>query len=335
MPRADLPTYDTIVNVREVTFSYSRGRPVLQNVSLQVGQGQFFCLLGPNGAGKSTLLKILTGRLRPQTGDTAILGQDTKANPHDVRSHVGIVTDDMAIPGDFTVTELLVFAGRSFGKAKDEALSTAREIMAQLDLLDEQSPHIRKLSSGLRRRVEIGQALVNKAPLLLLDEPTINLDLVSSQETRSLIKNIHSQGATILYTTHLLHEVEELCTHLAILDAGQIKLHSSLQDLRCQARGQSRVTVRNIQDLPHALDLLKERNMAAQVENQALVIASTQKETHNLVLDTLSAASIGITDAAFRIPTVADIYSQVLGRNTGSSTLPLEQERKAGDHVYS
>jgi len=312
MPKTDhanLPTKE-LVNVQEITFSYKR-RPVLQNVSFQVREGQFFCLMGPNGAGKSTMFKILTGRLHPQAGDITILGQDVKTSPHSVRHHIGVLIDDMAIPDDFTVTELLVFAARSFGQSRDEALSTAQEIMAQLDLLEEQSTNIRKLSSGLRRRVEIGQALVNKAPLLLLDEPTINLDPVSSQETRNLIKNIHAQGTTIFYTTHLLHEVEELCTHLAILDAGQIKLYDSLENLRYQAQGQSRIELRNSEDLPHALALLKERQIAAQIKNQVLVIPSTRKETHNLILDTLSAAHIKVTNAIFQIPTLADIYSQV------------------------
>lgn len=307
---ANLPTKE-LVNAQEITFSYKRRR-ALQNVSFQVREGQFFCLIGPNGAGKSTLFKILTGRLRPQTGNITILGQDVKTNPHSVRHHIGVLTDDMAIPDDFTVTELLVFAARSFGQSRDEALSTAQEIMAQLDLLEEQSTNICKLSSGLRRRVEIGQALVNKAPLLLLDEPTINLDPVSSQEIRNLIKNIHAQGTTILYTTHLLHEVEELCTHLAVLDAGRIKLYNSIENLRCQAQRQSRIELRSSEDLPRALALLKERQIAVQVENHVLVIPSTTNETHNLILDILSAAHIKVTNAIFHIPTLADIYAQAL-----------------------
>lgn len=224
---------NTLIKVKGLSFKYPHRRnPALKDVSFAVREGDFFCCLGPNGAGKSTIVKLLTGRLRPTPSCVWIMDNDMARSVSQIIPMLGILTDDMALPDSLTVEEVLVFTARAFGHSGKIACQLSDEVIAQVQMGEHRKVQIRHLSAGLKRRVEIGQALINRGRLIFLDEPTISLDPVASREIRQLIKQIHAQGVTIFYTTHLLHEVEELGTDVLIIDCGTVVLFDDLQELR-------------------------------------------------------------------------------------------------------
>jgi len=223
-----------IIEVVELSHYYGN-KNALDKISFSVCEGDFFCFLGPNGAGKSTTVKVLTGQLSLQQGKAIIDGQNiSNKNLRTIKYHIGVLTDNMSLPKEFTVQELLYFTGMSFDLTSDQATLKSKDILAKIQLEEHAQVRIGHLSSGLLRRLEIGQALMNSAKILFLDEPTIFLDPVSVKETLNLIKSLNDEGITIFYTTHLLKEIEHVCTYLAIVEGGKILLHDRISRLREQ-----------------------------------------------------------------------------------------------------
>ena len=192
----------------------------VNDVSLDIEQGEFFALLGPNGAGKTTLISMLAGLARPSSGRIAIMGHDVGSDYRAARARLGVVPQELVFDPFFTVREILRNQSGYFGLARND--DWIDELLHHLDLTHKAEANMRMLSGGMKRRVLVAQALVHRPPVIVLDEPTAGVDVELRQGLWHFIRALNEAGHTILLTTHYLEEAQTLCRRIAMLKAGRV-----------------------------------------------------------------------------------------------------------------
>ena len=207
----------------------------LAGVDLTVAEGEFFGLLGPNGAGKTTLISILAGLTRADRGTARILGHDVVTDFRAARRSLGVVPQELVFDPFFSVRETLEFQAGYFGLRRQGAWID--EILHHLDLTAKANANMRSLSGGMKRRVLVGQALVHKPPVIVLDEPTAGVDVELRQSLWRFIRKLNRDGHTIILTTHYLEEAEALCVRIAMLKAGRVVALDSTHNLLSRFAG--------------------------------------------------------------------------------------------------
>lgn len=222
----------TAVSFQSISKTYTTPRGdfhALQDVSLDIEEGEFFGLLGPNGAGKTTLISILAGLARASSGRVTVLGHDVRTDFAAARQRLGIVPQELVFDPFFNVRETLRIQSGYFGIRNNDAWID--ELLENLGLADKASANMRQLSGGMKRRVLVAQALVHKPPIIVLDEPTAGVDVELRQTLWHFIARLNKQGHTVLLTTHYLEEAEALCSRVAMLKRGKIVTLSRMDDL--------------------------------------------------------------------------------------------------------
>ena len=207
----------------------------LAGVDLTVGEGEFFGLLGPNGAGKTTLISIVAGLTRADRGRARVLGHDVVADYRNARRSLGVVPQELVFDPFFTVRETLEIQSGYFGVRDNGAWID--EILHHLDLTQKADANMRSLSGGMKRRVLVGQALVHKPPVIVLDEPTAGVDVELRQSLWAFIRKLNRDGHTIILTTHYLEEAEALCARIAMLKAGRVVALDTTRNLLSRFHG--------------------------------------------------------------------------------------------------
>jgi len=215
-----------LIDIQNVSRRYGSVL-ALKNVSLRVEKGSVLGLLGQNGAGKTTLLNILTGYLAPTEGRALIGGYDTLLEPAEARQHLGYLPEQPPLYDEMTVREYLRFAAELRGVEKRAIPAHVDEVMELTGLAEMHSRLVGHLSKGYRQRTGMAQALCGDPEVLVLDEPTVGLDPKQITEIRALIRTL-GKGRTIIFSSHILSEVQQLCDHVAILDHGEIKLDTQM-----------------------------------------------------------------------------------------------------------
>ena len=207
------------ISFKHLTKNYG-SLVALNDVSLDIEEGEFFGLLGPNGAGKTTLISILAGLCRQSAGSVEVMGHDVQTDFRAARRLLGIVPQELVFDPFFTVRETLQFQSGYFGiKNNGDWID---EILHHLGLADKANKNMRALSGGMKRRVLVAQALVHRPPVIVLDEPTAGVDVELRQSLWKFISRLNQEGHTIVLTTHYLEEAQELCGRIAMLKKGQI-----------------------------------------------------------------------------------------------------------------
>jgi ABC-2 type transport system ATP-binding protein len=201
----------------------------LAGIDLVVQPGEFFGLLGPNGAGKTTLISILAGLVHADSGTARVLGHDVVSDYRNARRSLGVVPQELVFDPFFTVRETLEIQAGYFGLR--DARAWIDELLHHLDLTARADFNMRALSGGMKRRVLVGQALVHKPPVIVLDEPTAGVDVELRQSLWAFIRKLNTEGHTIILTTHYLEEAEALCGRIAMLKTGRIVALDSKQNL--------------------------------------------------------------------------------------------------------
>jgi ABC-2 type transport system ATP-binding protein len=229
------------IRVENLVKEYGSQKAV-NKISLTVQPGEIVGFLGPNGAGKSTTMKIATGYLPPTDGTIEVNGFDVRTNPMDVRRSVGYLPEHNPLYLDMYVTEFLRFAGALHGLRGRELSGRITEIIERVGLGREQHKRIGQLSKGYRQRVGLAQALLHNPPVLILDEPTTGLDPNQLAEIREVIREA-GRDKTVLFSTHIMQEVEAICDRVVIINRGQIVADSPLNQLRASAAASDVVVV--------------------------------------------------------------------------------------------
>jgi ABC-2 type transport system ATP-binding protein len=205
----------------------------LKGVTMEVHAGEIFGLLGPNGAGKTTLIKILTTLLLPTSGDAWVNGYQIGRQENQVRATVGcMLMGERGLYWKLTGRENLEYFGALYHLPPNERRRRAQEIIDLLGLKDISERTVETYSSGQKMNLAFGKALINDAPLLVLDEPTNTLDVPSASELRAIVRDLNAQGKTVIYTTHIMTEAETLCDRVAIIDYGRLLALGTINELK-------------------------------------------------------------------------------------------------------
>jgi ABC-2 type transport system ATP-binding protein len=208
----------------------------LAGLDLDVAQGEIFGLVGPNGAGKTTTLRILATLLVPDAGDAEIAGSSVRRNPNDVRRVLGFMPDSFGVYDDMKVWEYLDFFARCYGIPADRRRRMIGDLLELVDLGAKRDTYVQGLSRGMQQRLCLAHALVHDPAVLLLDEPASGLDPRARVELRELLRELRALGKTIVVSSHILPELEELCTSVAIIDRGQVLAHGRVADIERRLR---------------------------------------------------------------------------------------------------
>ena len=201
----------------------------LNNLNLEVKEGEIFGLLGPNGAGKTTFLNILAGTVIKNSGSVNVWGYDLDKNPRQVRSSIGIVPQGVNLDAFFSPKNLLELQAGLYGIPKKDRITDT--ILKLVSLEKEANAYARSLSGGMKRRLLIAKAMVHRPPILVLDEPTAGVDVKLRQNLWNNVKVLNKQGVTIILTTHLMYEAEEMCNRIAILNKGNLVTLDTTENL--------------------------------------------------------------------------------------------------------
>ncbi len=203
----------------------------VDDISFEVEEGEIFGLLGPNGAGKTTTLAMISGLLKPDTGKILIDSLDLNVDYKKIKKIMGVVPQDMAFYEDLSARENLRFWGELHGLGRKTIEERIGYYLEKTGLLGRETEPLKKYSGGMKRRINLIIGLIHRPKLLLLDEPTIGIDVQTRLNIYELIKDAASRGTTVLYTTHNLQEAEELCHRIAIMDQGKILALGTLAEL--------------------------------------------------------------------------------------------------------
>ena len=213
----------SIIYIEDLYKTYRQAqKPALDGLTLQVEQGMFFGLLGPNGAGKTTTISILCGLLSFDSGKVTIHGFDVPDKMADIKPLIGIVPQDIALYPELTVKENLQFFGGMYGLTTNDLNGRIDSYLNDFGLISRSRMKTAHLSGGMKRQVNLIAALLHKPSLLFLDEPTTGVDVHSKQTIIENLKSLHRNGMTIVYTSHDMNEAELLCTHVALVNCGQV-----------------------------------------------------------------------------------------------------------------
>jgi len=219
-----------IVHASGLTKRYN-GTLAVAGVDLDVDAGEIFGLVGPNGAGKTTILRMLATLLEPSGGDAEIAGASVRGNPQGVRRVLGYMPDSFGVYDDMRVWEYLDFFGRCYGLTTPQRRRMIGDLLELVDLGAKRNAYVQSLSRGMQQRLCLAHALVHDPQVLLLDEPAYGLYPRARVELRELLRELRSLGKTILISSHILPELEELCTSVAIIDRGRVLDSGRIEDI--------------------------------------------------------------------------------------------------------
>ena len=276
----------------------------LSGVSFAVEQGEFFGLLGPNGAGKTTLISIAAGLTRADSGTTRILGHDVTRDYRAARRALGVVPQELVFDPFFSVRETLRIQSGYFGLRDND--TWIDEILHHLDLTSKADANMRSLSGGMKRRVLVGQALVHKPPVIVLDEPTAGVDVELRQNLWGFIRKLNRDGHTIILTTHYLEEAEALCGRIAMLKAGKVVALDTKHNLLSRFAG---ITVRiGAERVPAAW-----QGRVLREEGGLHLVALDHYADLEMLLQEMRTEGLAIRELALLEADLEDVFLKIMG----------------------
>lgn len=212
----------------------------VNNLNLSVRAGEFFGFLGPNGAGKSTTIKMLTGLLRPTSGEVWVSGIDVWRDPLQARAMMGVLPEYLNLYERLSGREFVTFSGHMYGVPAVDVQQRTEELLHILDLADDADKLIVDYSVGMRKKVALAAAIIHRPRVLFLDEPFEGIDPVSSRVIRDILHDLTNSGTTVFFSSHIMEVVERLSTRVGIINQGVMVAEGSLQELRQRASGDSK-----------------------------------------------------------------------------------------------
>ena len=297
------------ISVRDLNKIYGVGskneKVALNNISLQVKKGSIFGLLGPNGAGKSTFINILADLVRKTSGHIDIFGMSHHENLKDVKKLMGIVPQELNIDPFFTPYELLEIQAGLFGVPKKNRRTN--EILKLLALEDKSHAYARTLSGGMRRRLLIAKAMVHDPEILILDEPTAGVDVELRANLWTNINKLNNEGKTIIITTHYLHEAEELCNEIAIIDNGNLITKDTTSNIKSLI--DRKQIIISLDSKNFNLDPIIGLDVECEINSDYLIINYKPSEiSFNKILDALQLSSIQVKDLTINETKLEDVF---------------------------
>lgn len=289
----------------------------LNHLSLDIHEGEIFGLLGPNGSGKTTAINCLLSLLKYDKGTIEIFGQPMTPDNYQAKQQIGIVLQNVAVFDELTVYENIDYFCGLYVSDKKKRKKLVDDAVQFAGLEDYCKMRPKKLSGGLLRRLNIACGIAHKPRLIIMDEPTVAVDPQSRNKILEGIQKLNAQGSTIIYTSHYMEEIEQICTRIAIMDHGRVIASGTSEELKKMIKTGETITVeailleekhlRDIRSLPHVFDL--------HYENQILVLRCTGAQ-HNLIrlLNYLQSQDITFGIVFSELPTLNDVFLEITGK---------------------
>ena len=302
----------------------------LDGVDLQVPPGSVLGLLGPNGAGKTTTVRVLTTLLKPDAGTVLVTGLDVVRDAVALRARIGLAGQYAAVDENLTGLENLVMVGRLYGERRAAAKRRAHQLLERFDLVDAAGRPVKTYSGGMRRRLDLGAALVASPPVLFLDEPTTGLDPRSRLEVWATIEGLVAEGTTVLLTTQYLDEADRLADLIAVIDRGRVIAEGPPDELKDRVGGERlEVHLADTGAVETAVGALAPMSDEPPVADEETVRLTVRRRTGTIVeaVRRLDDAGVAVDDLGLRRPTLDDVFLSLTGHAAAADN--DEHEEKA------
>jgi ABC-2 type transport system ATP-binding protein len=304
-----------LLKVERLSKAFGAVRAV-DEVSFEVREGEIYGLLGPNGAGKTTTLSIIAGLLKADGGKVVVGGMDFGSDPDRAKQMMGVVPQEIALYEELSGRENLEFWGRIAGLSGAEARKRATELLEALSLADRAKDKIKTYSGGMKRRINLGAALLHRPRLLLLDEPTVGIDPQARMNILQFVQDLCAGGTGILYTTHYLEEAETLCRRIGIIDQGKLLAEGSLAELQERLGGEKVFVLEG--DLaaaaPETWPGFNQRFRLLQKSAGQMLLAAIDKRDPGECLRELLSLPVKVQNVTLKRPNLNDVFLQLTGR---------------------
>jgi ABC-2 type transport system ATP-binding protein len=289
----------------------------VDGVSFAVQEGEIFSLLGPNGAGKTTTISMLSTLLRPDDGDAFVLGHSIRSEPMKVKESLGVVPQEIALYEDLSARENLVFWGKMYGLRGTALKNRVDEVLETIGLTDRQKGRVGKFSGGMKRRVNIGVALLHKPRVIYMDEPTVGIDPQSRRSILDSVVSLKDQGMTVLYTTHYMEEAQELSDHIAIMDNGKV-IAAGTPDELVKLVGQSdRITLTINSESSRILEQWRATpgvEHISEEDGKLTLLVDDSNRVLPRLFDAAALSGIRITSVEIQVPNLESVFLHLTGR---------------------
>ena len=302
-----------IISVRNLSKTYSNGFKALDDVTLDIEEGEILALLGPNGAGKTTLISIICGIVNPSGGTVTVGGHDVVRNFRETRSMIGLVPQELTTDQFETVWNTVSFSRGLHGKKPDPA--HIEKVLKDLSLWDKKDNMLRQLSGGMKRRVLIAKALSHEPRVLFLDEPTAGVDVSLRKDMWEVVKRLRENGVTIILTTHYIEEAEEIADRVGVINGGKILLIEEKDELM-KKLGRKQLRIELAEPLAALPEALSGYQLTLEDEGHGLIYdydITGERTGITTLLTALAEAGIRLKDLSTRQSSLEDIFVELVG----------------------
>lgn len=307
-----------MVSVRNISKKF-KDIQAIKNISLDIPKGVIFGLLGPNGAGKSTTINIISGLLVQDLGEVEIMGSTLKNNEKYIKSNMGVCFQDIVVFDDLTVEENLEYFGRMYGLKGAKLKKNIEETLEFIKLTEHRKKRPKKFSGGMKRRLNIGCAIIHKPQLLILDEPTVGIDVQSRNHILESIIQLNKNGSTIIYTSHYLEEVEQICDQIAIVDSGEVIASGSVEEIIEQHSLENLIEVVLLNtiegDLVKTISNLNGVNTCDAEDNKIIIKTSREYSDISQIVQIVSKSENPIQAITMKKSNLEDVFLSLTGKS--------------------
>ncbi|EEG79041.1 ABC transporter related protein [Dethiobacter alkaliphilus AHT 1] len=293
------------------------GKTVVDNISFSLNEGEAYGLLGPNGAGKSTTIGMIFGLVRPDGGTVMVEGLDAWQKPLQAKKLLGYVPQEIALYGDLSARENLMFWGRMYDLGGSRLKDRVAQVLDIVGLSERGGDKVETFSGGMKRRINIAAALLHEPKVLIMDEPTVGIDPQSRTYILETVKNLNAQGTTVIYTSHYMEEVEFLCHRIGVIDHGRLIAQGTLHELRSLVgeAGQVSFVLRGSRDgFLEAVQSLPQVKQATLQEDRLVVTTTESANALAAVAATLAAAGVEMQKVDIQEPNLEAVFLHLTGR---------------------
>lgn len=309
-----------MLKVEQLSKSYD-GKSIVDQLHLHIKAGEAYGLLGPNGAGKSTTIGMISGLIKPQSGSIMIGEVNMLQAPKQAQRYIGIVPQEIALYLKMTARENLMFWGRMYGLKGQQLKQRVTEVLQIIGLEDRANDKVGAYSGGMKRRVNIGAAILHEPQLLIMDEPTVGIDPQSRNHILQTVKQLNEQGMTIIYTSHYMEEVEYLCTRIGIIDHGKLLAEGSIEQLQQLVGNATTIHIHLEEAVEDEQDLLAKlvthcEGSSFTIKESVITTLSNEPQTVLVrILPLLEAEHITISKIDIQKPNLETVFLHLTGRS--------------------
>jgi ABC-2 type transport system ATP-binding protein len=305
----------TVISIKNLSKVYATGFTALEDINLDIQQGEIFALLGENGAGKTTLISTICGILTPSSGSITVNGWDVIADYKKTRSIIGLVPQELTLAAFDKVWDTIKFSRGLFGRPDDD--DYLETLLKQLSLYDKKSSQLRTLSGGMKRRVLIAKALSHQPKILFLDEPTAGVDVKLRKDMWDIVRGLRDSGVTIILTTHYIEEAEEIADRIGVIDGGTLRVVEKTSSLmnRLGTKNLEILLNESLDGLPSSLDKYE---LQLGQDGMSLLYSYSSNIDSALVsqlLTELAGLNVSVSDIKTKESSLEDVFIKLIDKN--------------------